>query len=117
MVRRLTARDLARQSDVEARPGRLDNQSGTPTIGSSVLVVPAEDGYAGPSEVDITWSLVGALGGNRVLCMSKDGITYAPVARCGRTPVAPCELDRIRSGDFLRSIILIDPADPSFDLG
>lgn len=101
-------------------PGRsfaCGSSTPTPNIGSSVLVVPAEDGYAGPIEVDITWSLLGASGGNRVLCMSKDGITYAPVARCGRTPIAPCELSRTRSGDLLRSIILIDPEDPSFDLG
>jgi hypothetical protein len=102
-------------------PGNSFTCEGTTyqNVGSSVLVDPAGGGYGvSPIEVVVTWSLVNAPSGNRVVCMTKDeGATYFEVPRCGNAPVPPCELDRDRSGDVLRAVILIDPTDPEFDLG
>jgi hypothetical protein len=102
-------------------PGNSFTCAGTTyqNIGSSVLVDPTQGGYTTPTiEITLEWSLATAGPGSRVLCMSKDdGVTYFEVKRCGRTPVAPCELDRTRSGDIMRSIVVIDPTDPEFELG
>ena len=86
-------------------------------IGSHVTVDPEyPEGETAPIQIVIEWSLATAPPGSRVICMTKDDATFV-VPRCGRTPEPPCELDRTRSGDVLRTTILIAPQDPGFDFG
>ena len=99
-------------------PGRSFTCGGTtyPNIGSQVTVDPDYPEGHPPIEIAIEWSLVGAPSGSRVICMTKDNVTFV-VSKCARTPVVPCELSRSRSGDILRATFLIAPNDPGWSLG
>ena len=88
-----------------------------PNIGSHVMIEPDYPAGAPPIEIAIEWSLATALPGSRVVCITtSDGSTFV-VPKCGRTPVAPCELDRRRVDDVMHVRFLIDPQDPGFDFG
>jgi hypothetical protein len=90
--------------------------AGTKTaLGSFGIIVP--EGYTQPIEITGTWP-IGPGDGNPTLCLSKDdGKTFFALSRCGRTPVAPCELSRTRTPTSITVAFLIAPDDPWAGIG
>lgn len=90
-----------------------------PAIGSLGNIAPdnyVEAGHADPIPVTVSWTLPTG-SGNPTVCLSMDkelteSTVFEPVSKCGRTPVAPCEFSRTRSGDRLEVVLLIEPVDP-----